>query len=102
MPINNRMLVGRNMGNHKVLLKQGQIRELVGGAVIATLPINKVNKRVNLTNGIAGMSTNAPLSYKPKVKESPVYSMQNNKSILDDFKGLSFNSKKKKNIKLRL
>lgn len=91
-------MLNRNIRNHRVNIRPGQMVESVGGSV-AKVKTNQVNPKVNLTNGIVGMNT--VQNYAPKIKESPVYKAPN-KSILADFKNLSFNSKKKKNIKLTL
>jgi hypothetical protein len=99
MPLNNRMFVGRSIGNHHVSLRPGQHKNEKSGGAISKISVNKVSPQVNLTNGIAGVGTMQ--NYTPKMKESPVF-MTQNRSILEDFKSLSFGKKKKTNIKLKL
>ena len=102
MPLNNKMYVGRSVGHFPVSIRPGQrLKDIRGGMGISHTKVNKVSPQVNLTNGISGIGSMQ--NYTPKMKESPILSTQN-KTILEDFKSLSFrNGKKKKtNIKLKL
>ena len=96
MPLDNRTMLSR-----KNIIMSSKISDSRSGGAIKIKKKSRVAQEVNLTNGIVGMHTVAPTMNKPRINDAPVF-QSNNKSILDDFKKMSFNPKKKTNIKLKL
>lgn len=92
MTLNNKIMIGRKMTNH-VISNKG---DHSGGSVRFTN--NKVDARVNLTNGVKGIGT--VQGFAPKIKEAPIYQAKS-KELLEDFKNITF-GRKKRNIKFKL